>query len=133
MPEANEMVVGMMAVIAQAERKMISARTKAALAEAKTRIVVTGQKKCPDVKRLGSPLGVPPMVTQEQRQKGADAKARLSREFAERLRPTFAVLEDLSANAAAHELTRRGVSTAQGGKWSAGKVIAIRRRLEAVS
>jgi DNA invertase Pin-like site-specific DNA recombinase len=34
MPEANEMVVGIMAVVAQAERKMISA-TKAALAAAK--------------------------------------------------------------------------------------------------
>ena len=37
MPEANEMVVGIMAVVAQAERKMISARTKAALAAAKAR------------------------------------------------------------------------------------------------
>ena len=37
MPEANEMVVGLMAVVAQAERKMISARTKAALAAAKAR------------------------------------------------------------------------------------------------
>jgi DNA invertase Pin-like site-specific DNA recombinase len=37
MPEANEMVVGIMAVVAQAERKMISARTKAALQAAKAR------------------------------------------------------------------------------------------------
>ena len=37
MPEANEMIVGIMAVVAQAERKMISARTKAALAAAKAR------------------------------------------------------------------------------------------------
>ena len=44
MPEANEMVVGIMAVVAQAERKMISARTKAALAAAKAR-----------GKRLGNP------------------------------------------------------------------------------
>jgi DNA invertase Pin-like site-specific DNA recombinase len=35
MPEANEMVVGIMAVVAEAERKKISARTKAALQAAK--------------------------------------------------------------------------------------------------
>src|SRR5271165_3605322 len=57
MPEANELVVGIMAVIAQAERKMISTRTKAALAEARKRIAVTGQRKHPEVKRLGCPTG----------------------------------------------------------------------------
>src|SRR3954471_6799629 len=44
MPEANEMVVGIMAVVAQAEHKMISERTKAAMAAAKAR-----------GKRLGTP------------------------------------------------------------------------------
>src|SRR6516164_11527487 len=42
MPEANEMIVGIMAVVAQAERKMISARTKAALQAAKERGVKLG-------------------------------------------------------------------------------------------
>ena len=46
MPEANEMVVGMMALVAQAERRMISERTKAALQAAKAR-----------GKRLGQPKG----------------------------------------------------------------------------
>ena len=42
MPEANEMVVGIMALVAQAERRMISERTKAALQAAKARGVKLG-------------------------------------------------------------------------------------------
>src|SRR6478672_1052362 len=42
MPEANEMVVGIMPVVAEAERKMSSARTKAALQASKARGVKLG-------------------------------------------------------------------------------------------
>src|SRR5215208_3994544 len=42
MPEANELTIGIMAVVAQAERKMISDRTKAALAAVKARGVRLG-------------------------------------------------------------------------------------------
>ena len=42
---------------AQAERKMISTRTKAALAEARKQVAVTGQREHPEIKRLGCPAG----------------------------------------------------------------------------
>jgi len=38
-------------------------------------------------------------------------------------------LAGLSANASAHELNRRGVRTARGGKWTARAVINVRARL----
>jgi hypothetical protein len=63
--------------------------------------------------------------------RNAAATAERARAYAERLRPVLAPLADLSATAAAKELARQGVATAHGGWWSAGAVIAIRKRLEA--
>ena len=59
--------------------------------------------------------------------------ARNAAATAKRLRPILAPLAGLSANAAARELTRRGVATARGGLWSAVAAIAIRKRLETVT
>jgi DNA invertase Pin-like site-specific DNA recombinase len=119
MPEANEMVVGMMALVAQAERRMISERTKAALAAAKARGVKLGNPKGHKV--LNSAVG---RARGQVRIKGnADA-------FAERLSSVMAELAGLSAKAAAAELERRGIATARGGKWDARRVIDLRARLE---
>jgi DNA invertase Pin-like site-specific DNA recombinase len=118
MPEANEMVVGIMALVAQAERRMISERTKAALQAAKARGV-----------KLGNPTRKPPPATAETRKRGADAGAAQAQAFAERLRPVLASFDGLSARAQARELDRRGIATARGGKWTARSVIDVRARL----
>ena len=119
MPEANEMVVGMMALVAQAERRMISERTRAALAAAKRRGV-----------KLGNPTRRPPRATAASRARGAATNAAAAQAFAERLRPALAELAELSANAAAAELDRRGFATARGGKWTARSIIDVRARLK---
>ena len=59
MPEANELTIGIMALLAQQEAKWISERTKAALAEKK---------------RAGARLGTPSNLTQHARLKGAQAR-----------------------------------------------------------
>ena len=118
MPEANEMVVTIMAAVAQAERRMISERTKAALQAAKAR-----------GKRLGRPPGTPVPRQAEGARRGAASMRVKADVFAADLRPVLEELADLSANAAAAELVRRGYPTPRGGRWNAGKVINVRARL----
>jgi DNA invertase Pin-like site-specific DNA recombinase len=95
------------AALAEQERRMISQRTRAALAEAKERGV-----------QLGSPVA------------GQQSAARA----AERDALTRTILRefpDLSANAVAKEMNARKVPTAFGGKWTAKAVIRLRERLAA--
>ena len=118
MPEANEMVVGIMAVVAQAERKMISARTKAALAAAKARGV-----------KLGGHRGA--TLDQTTRDKGnAVITARAEARRADLL-PTIAQLQAqgvTSLSGLARALTERGIPTARGlTEWSAVQVSRILR------
>ena len=118
MPEANEMVVTIMAAVAQAERRMISERTKAALQAAKARGV-----------QLGNPTRLPPKATPETRAKGSATNAQQAQAFAERLRPVLTELNGLSLRTVARELERRGIATVRGGKWTAGLVSTARKRL----
>jgi DNA invertase Pin-like site-specific DNA recombinase len=118
MPEANEMVITIMAAVAGAERRMISERTKAALQAAKARGV-----------KLGNPKGTKVQDAEKGRKRGAATNAANAQAFAERLRPALAKLAGMSANAAAAELDRRGYATARGGKWTAGLVLTARKRL----
>ncbi len=132
MPEANELVVGIMAVIAQAERKMISTRTKAALAEARKRVAVTGQREHPEIKRLGCPAGAAHLRGQGFDRLAVQALKAKADERAAGLAATIGALRAegvTSANAQAVALNARGYATPRGGKWTARTVLNVTARL----
>ncbi len=79
MPDANELTVGIMAVVAQAERQMISNRTKAALSAAKAR----GRK-------LGGFRGR--TVTREDQERGRHVRSASADNHASDLSQTIATL-----------------------------------------
>ncbi len=118
MPEANEMVVGIMAVVAQAERKMISTRTKAALAAAKAR----GTK-------LGGDRGNFAMIADQGRAAGRAARQGKAMARAADVRPIITSLRaegvtSLAQLAAA--LTERGIPTSRGAdRWSPMQVSRV--------
>lgn len=122
MPDANELTVGIMALVAQQEREAISRRTKEALTAAKAR----GQ-------RLGNPNGATALrragkgnqAALEAIRQGADAHS-------ERLR---ALLEELAAvgvaslGAISAELNAREILTPRGGRWHKSSVRNLMARL----
>jgi DNA invertase Pin-like site-specific DNA recombinase len=120
MPNANRLTVGIMAMIAEEERRMISRRTKDALAAAKRRGVKLGGY------RVGSKL------TAKARKAGQEANARVAAERAAYVSPVIAELQAAGAaslRAIAAGLNDRGVLTARGiGDWSATQVLRILAR-----
>lgn len=113
MPEANELTIGIMAVVAQAERKMISQRTKAALAQSK--------------KKLGGWRGGPKVDPST----GTQARQARAKAFAAGLAPIVQPLrvEGHSLRQIAAELTARGIRTPRGGEWTADAVRTVLRRV----
>lgn len=109
MPEANEMVVGIMAVVAQAERKAISTRTKAALAAAKARGV-----------QMGGFRGFVP--GDQHRQDALEVRQARAKARGADLAPIVRDLQQagiVSLNGLARALTERGIPTARdGASWS---------------
>lgn len=115
MPEANETMIQFMAVIAQHERKMISARTIAALAAAKAR-----------GKRLGNVNGATALRRAGKGNVAAvDAIKVGANRHAAKLLP---VIQDIRAagietlDGIARELNARSILTARGGQWYATTV-----------
>ncbi|EKS29760.1 recombinase family protein [Afipia felis] len=113
MPMANRLTVGIMAMVADEERRMISARTKAALAAAKAR-----------GKKLGGNRGT--VLSASARKKGRAAQTAKAQERAVDLAP---VLEEMrrdgitSLRAIAAALTEKGIPTPRGNsRWTAMQV-----------
>ena len=123
MPEANEMIVGILAVIAQGERKMISDRTKAALRAAKAR---------------GIRLGNPSNLTYKARKRGNGVSHRvrsaMASQRAQDIAPTLAEIQSegvRSLRQIARELNQRGIPAPRSGNWSATQVRRVLDRLNA--
>jgi DNA invertase Pin-like site-specific DNA recombinase len=118
MPEANDLTVGIMALVAEAERQAISRRTTEALAVAKARGV-----------RLGNPNGA--AALRRAGKGGAALRATVSANAAAFARDLAPVLADIRAQghvslrAIAAELTARGIRTRRGGDWGVGNVKAL--------
>jgi DNA invertase Pin-like site-specific DNA recombinase len=128
MPEANEMVVGIMAVVAQVERKMISARTKAALQAAKARGMKLGGRR---YRTDGS------IVKLDLAAIAAGRAARTAKSAA-RVTDIAPIVADIKAKGArslreiAAGLNERGIPTARGGEWSAVQVQRVMNRAVAI-
>jgi DNA invertase Pin-like site-specific DNA recombinase len=122
MPNANRLTVGIMAMLAEEERRMISARTKAALAAAKRRGIKLGGF------RAGATL------TAKARKAGHEANAQRAASRAADLAPAIAELQAAGAEslqAIADGLNGRGIPAARGGKWSATQVMRAMSRSRA--
>jgi DNA invertase Pin-like site-specific DNA recombinase len=122
MPEANDLTVGIMALVAQAEREAISRRTKEALAIAKARGV-----------RLGNPNGAAALRRSEDKGK---ALRRTGVENADRHAQDLAqVIDDIRARghtslrAIASELNARGMLTRRCGRWHVSNVRNLLARM----
>jgi DNA invertase Pin-like site-specific DNA recombinase len=105
MPSATPFMLHIYAAVAEEERRMISNRTKAALAIAKARGVVLGNAEQAAVNRAGA----------------------VSR--AQAISDTLRDLSSLSARAAAAVLNEREVPTVTGRPWSAKTVGRVRARI----
>jgi DNA invertase Pin-like site-specific DNA recombinase len=123
MPSANRLTVGIMAMVADEERRLISKRTKEALAAAKAR----GKKLGGDRGNLRGAAG-----------KKGHAASLATRQAKARSRASdlAPVIEELTASGAvslrqiAAGLNARGIRTARGGEWSAMQVQRVMERVQ---
>lgn len=123
MPDANELTVGIMALVAEQERQAISQRTTDALKAAKALGIKLGNPNgAAALRRAGKGNGAAVGTIKAK----ADA-------FANDLRPIIADIKAsgiVSLGGIAKELTTRRISTARGGPWTKTNVSNLLARLD---
>lgn len=118
MPSANRLTVGIMAMVAEEEARMISARTKAALQAAKERGVKLGRPNLtPTISRLGA------AISGRNRSEAARRRAADLRPMVEELRGLGIIRPTDITDAFNH----RGIPTVRGGRWSIAQIQALLR------
>lgn len=120
-PTVDRFSVGVLALVAERERQLISERTRAALQAAKARGV-----------RLGNPHGNKFLLEADKGNSAAIAKVRAKAEA--HARDILPVIRDIQEQGLttlrqiADELNARGIRTARGGQWHAATVRNILNR-----
>lgn len=129
MPEANEMVVGIMAVVAQAERAMIAKRTREALAAKRAYYAGLSDADRAALQAAGKAirLGNPGNLGKrdEGRALGRARRTEIANRRAIDLAPIIADVRETGATSLreiAAALNERRIPTARGGMWSAVQV-----------
>lgn len=115
-PQVNQMVVGILAIVAEEEAKAISRRTKEALAAAKAR----GAK-------LGSPVGLTSEAIQHGIAASLEARREAAAQWCNDVRPIVArhFEEAGSYSGAARRLNEGGVPARRRGRWTATQVSRV--------
>jgi DNA invertase Pin-like site-specific DNA recombinase len=125
MPDANDLTVGIMALVAQQEREAISRRTREALRAAKARGV-----------RLGNPNGAAALRRAGRGNKASVQTIRHAADsHAHNLKPVLDTLASegvVSLGAVAAALNERGILAPRGGQWHKSSVRNLIQRLSNV-
>lgn len=139
MPDANNLTVSIMALVAQQEGEAISLKTKEGLQAAKKRLAIKkqeliaqGRLEEAEKMRLGNPNGAKHLLGRGNAEAVHAVKAEADA-FAESLRETLDELSAYgitSARGIASQLNDKGILTARGGKWYQSTVSNLLKRLE---
>lgn len=125
MPNANRLTIGIMAMVADEERRMISARTKAALQAAKARGVKLGGHRT-------NAEGIPVKLSLAAIAKGRAERSKLATHRATEIAPAIRELQAAgvtSLSGIAAGLNAADIRARRGGKWSPVQIARVLQRL----